>query len=89
MYNDILHVYGHYPEDKTEERIAFSLSHARLYLSESDDEKDDKSAVAKTFDIFCGGGVSISSLSVINVSVFFYSRCSWLLNIHVISVSTI
>ena len=62
MDNDLLHVSGHSPADKIEERITFALIHARLYLSESDDERDEKSAAANTFDISCGGGGSISSL---------------------------
>ena len=40
MDNAILHVYGHSPADKIEERITFALIHAGLYLSESDDELD-------------------------------------------------
>ena len=36
--NDLLHASVHYPGDKTEERIIFTLIHARLYLAESDDE---------------------------------------------------
>ena len=61
MYNALLHESGHLPADKIEERITFALSHAHLYLSESDDEQDDKSVAAKTFDRSCGGGLSISS----------------------------
>ena len=38
MDNAPLHASGLYPADKIEERINFALSHARLYLSESDDE---------------------------------------------------
>ena len=34
----LLHVYGHYPEEKIEERINFAFRHVRLYLAESDDE---------------------------------------------------
>ena len=45
------------------------MRHARLYLAESDYERDDKSAVVNTFYISCGGGGSISSLSAIIVSV--------------------
>ena len=37
-YNDLMHVSGHYQADKIEERITFALSHARLYLFESDGE---------------------------------------------------
>ena len=62
MDNAILHASGHYPEDKIEERITLALSHARLYLFESYDERDDKSAAANAFDISCGGGISRSSL---------------------------
>ena len=57
-----MHASGNHPEDKIEERITFSLIHAGLYLAESDDERDDKSAAANTFDISCGGGGSSSSL---------------------------
>ena len=69
MDNDLLRAYRHSPADKIEERITFALSHARLDLVESDDEQDDKSAAANTFNISCGGGVSRSSLSAITVSV--------------------
>ena len=60
---------GNSPADKIEEPITFALIHAHVYLSESDDERDDKSASAKTFDISYGGGGSSHSLSVIAVSV--------------------
>ena len=69
MENDILHASGHYPEDKIEEWIAFDLSHARLYLAESDDERKEKYAAANTLGISCGGGGSISSLSDITIYV--------------------
>ena len=69
MDNALLHEYEHYPEDKIEERITFALSHARLYLAESDHEQDDKSAAANTFNISYSSGVSSSSLSAIIVSV--------------------
>ena len=59
----------YYPSDKIKERIIFALSHTHLYLAESDDERDDKSAAANTFNISCGGGGSSSSLSDITVSV--------------------
>ena len=88
MDNALLHAYGHYPADKTEEIITFILSHARLYLAESDDEQYDKCTAANTFDISCGGGGSSSSLSSSTVSVLATSECSLLLNIHVSSVST-
>ena len=48
MGNSLLHASGHYPADKIEERINFALSHAHLYLFESDDEQDDKSAAENT-----------------------------------------
>ena len=38
MYNALLHASGHFLEDKIEERITFALSHAHLYLAESDDK---------------------------------------------------
>ena len=62
MDNDLLHAYGHYPADKIEERITSALITACLYLVESDDEQDNKSAATNTFYISCGGGGSISSL---------------------------
>ena len=67
--NALLHASVHYSEDKTEEQITFVLSHACLYLSESDDEQDNKSAAANTFNISCGGGWSSYLLSAITVSV--------------------
>ena len=69
MDNAPLHVSAHFPDDKIEEWMTFSLSHARLYLAESDDERDDKSDAAKIFDISCGGGGYSSSLLAITVSV--------------------
>ena len=51
MDNDLLHESGHSLEDKIEERITFDLCHARLYLAESDDERDDKSVDVNTFNI--------------------------------------
>ena len=69
MDNALLCASGLSLEDKIEERIYFALCHARLYLAESDDERDNKSAAASTFDTSCGGGVSISSLPAINVYV--------------------
>ena len=45
------------------------MSHVRSYLSESDDEQDNKSASENTFDRSCGDGGSSSSLSAITVSV--------------------
>ena len=69
MDNALLHVSGHSPAGKIEKRITFALRHARLYLAESDDEPDNKSASANTFNISCGGGGSSSSLSAITVSV--------------------
>ena len=69
MDNALLYAYGHHPEDKIEEWITFAFIHAHLYLAESDDERDDKSEAANTFDISCVGGGSSSSLSAITVSV--------------------
>ena len=77
MDNHLLHASVHSPADKIEKRITFALKHARLYLAESDDEQDDKSAAEKNYISFCGGGYS-SSLSAINVSVLVTSdvvRC--------------
>ena len=65
MNNAILHASGYPQADKIEDRIMFALGHARLYLAESYDEQDDKSANANTLYISCGGGVSRSSLSAI------------------------
>ena len=45
------------------------MSHARLYSSESYNERDDKSADANTFNRSCGDGGSSYSLSAIIVSV--------------------
>ena len=67
MDNALLHASGHYPSSKIEERITFSLIHACLYLAESDDERDYKSAAANIFYISCGGGEYSSSLSAITV----------------------
>ena len=69
MENSLLCASGLYSEDKIEERIPFALCHARLYLTLLYDDWDDKSAAANTFDISCSGGVSISSLPFITVSV--------------------
>ena len=69
MDNDLLHASRKTPADKIEERITFALRQASLYLAESDDKLDNKSAAANTFYIFCGGGESSSSLSDITVSV--------------------
>ena len=69
MDNALLCASGIYPEDKIEKQIPFALCHARLYLTVSYDDWDDKSAAANTFDISCGGGVYISSLPAITVSI--------------------
>ena len=69
MENALLCASGLYPEDKTKERIPFALCHAHLYLTVSYDDWENKSAAANTFDISYGGGVSISSLPSITVSV--------------------
>ena len=60
---------GNYPAYKIEEQINFALIHARLYLSESYDERDEKYDAANTFDISCGGVGSSYSLSAITASV--------------------
>ena len=60
---------GNFPADKIEEWTTFALSHARLYLSESDDEHDGNYSAAKTLNISYRGGGSSSSLSAITVSV--------------------
>ena len=69
MNNDLLHASGYSPADKIEERITFDLIHARLYLAESDDEQDYNPATENTFNICCGDGGYISSLSAITFSV--------------------
>ena len=58
----LLHSSGHSTADKIEERITFPLTHARLYLAESDDERDENSAAANKLYISCGGGGSSYSL---------------------------
>ena len=80
MDNVLLHASGHYQEDKIEEWINFALRHAHLYLAESDDEWNDKSDAANTFDISCGGGGSRSSLKATTVSVSATSNavCCWI-----------
>ena len=67
--NALLHASVYSPADKIEEQIIFALSQVRLYLAESDDERDNKSAAANTFNIYCGGGGSSSSLSATTVYV--------------------
>ena len=69
MDNALLCASGLSPKDKIEERIPFALCHAHLYLTVSYDDCDDKSAAENTFNISCGGEVSISSLPAITVSV--------------------
>ena len=56
------------------------MSHARLYLAESDDEQDNKYATANTFDRSCGDGWSSPSLLAITVSVSATSdvSCCWI-----------
>ena len=51
MENALLHASGHSPADKINERINFALSHAGLYLAESDDEQDKKSVATNTLYI--------------------------------------
>ena len=41
---------------KVEEQITLALYHAHLYLAELEDEQDNTSAAANTFNISCGGG---------------------------------
>ena len=41
-----MHAYGHSQANKIEERINFAVRHAHVYIAESDDEQDDKSAAA-------------------------------------------
>ena len=62
MDDALLHASGIYPGYKIEERITIVLYHARLYLSGSDDDWDDKSVNENTLNISCGGGGSRSSL---------------------------
>ena len=69
MDNVLVHASGNPPADKIEDRITFTLSHALLYLSESNNEQNNKSADVNKFNIFCGDGGSSSSLSAISVSV--------------------
>ena len=80
MDNSLLHASIHSLADKIEKRITFALIHARLYLSQSDDEIDDKSAATNTFDISYGGGGYSSSLSAITISVLTTSDivCCWI-----------
>ena len=62
MDNSILYASGNSPSDKIEERITFTLSHSYLYLFESDDEQNDRSAATNTFDVSYGGEISRYSL---------------------------
>ena len=62
MDNALLYASGLSQEEKTEEQIPFALCHARLYLTESYDDWDDKYVAANTFDISYGGGGSRYSL---------------------------
>ena len=62
MDNALLRASGLSLEDKIEERIPFTLCHARSYLTVKYDDLDDKSAAANTFYISCGDGGYISSL---------------------------
>ena len=80
MYNALLRASGLSPENKIEERIPFSLFHARLYLTESYYDWDEKSTAANIFDISCGGGGSISSLYPITVYLLATSDvvCCWI-----------
>ena len=69
MDNALLNASGHYLADKIKGQITFDLSHACLYISESDDYQDNKSSDANKFNISCGDGRSSYSLSAITVSV--------------------
>ena len=69
MDNAVPHASGYYPANKIEEQINLALRHARLYLAESDDERDYNYAAVNTFNISCDDGGSSSSLSDITVSV--------------------
>ena len=60
MDNSLLYASRNYPADKIEDRINFALSHARLYLAESDDDWYDKSVAVNTFYVSCGDGGSSS-----------------------------
>ena len=53
---------------------SFALIHARLYLSESDDEREKSSAAENTFYISCGGEGFSYLLSSITVSVSYTSN---------------
>ena len=57
-----MHASRNFPADKIEDLITFAFSHARLYLFESDDERDNNYAAAKHFDVSCGDGRSRCSL---------------------------
>ena len=65
MKYDLLCASGLSPEDKIEEQILFALWHASLYLTESYDDWDDKSAITNTFDISYGGGGLLNNNSII------------------------
>ena len=80
MDNALLHESGNSPAYKIEERITLAFIHAHLYLAESDDEQDDKSAAANTFDMSCGDGGSSSSLLSITVYLSATSDvfCCWI-----------
>ena len=62
MDNALLYASGHSPSDKIQERVTFALIYARLYLAESDDEQEEKSAAVNTLYISYGDGGSSSSL---------------------------
>ena len=80
MDNALLRASGYSPWDKIEERVYFALSHASLYLAESDDERDNNSSTKNKFDISCVGGGSRSSLKATTVSVSSTSDvvCCWI-----------
>ena len=80
MDNALLNASVNSPAYKIKERITFALSHARLYLAESNDEEDNKSATENRWYISCGGGWYSSSLSAITVSTLDTSDvfCCWI-----------
>ena len=69
MDNALLNMSGNFPADKTEEQITSALSHAHVYLTESDDERHNNYAAANKLYKSCDGRGSSSSISSITVSV--------------------
>ena len=56
------------------------MKHTSLYLAETDDEQDHKSAAGNTFNIPCGDGGYSPSLSYITLSLLAtsYVVCYWI-----------